>query len=110
MVRKTATCLAILGVLSLPFTSLYAQEAAQVDNVIAEQLQKKRFVRVEEAVPLWVDAEKLKVHDNPFVGDVVGLLEMGQKVKVYEKTNNWVRISPNGKPTRWINGDFLSKR
>jgi len=110
MVRKAAVCLAILGVFSLPFTSLYAQEAAQVDQVVTEQVQRKRVVRVVEAVPLWVDAEKLRVRDNPFAGDVIGLLDMGQKVKAYERADNWVRVSPNGKPTKWVNGDFLSKR
>ncbi len=95
--------------LSLLASPALAQESTDIETLNPAEAPKKRVVRVVEAIPMWVDAEKLRVRDNPYAGDVVGMLRLGQKVKVMETADNWIRISSNGKPTRWVNSDFLSK-
>lgn len=101
----------ILGTLTVAAISVLSVPAVAQDSADVETLQpkKKRVVRVVEAIPMWVDAEQLRVRDNPFAGDVVGILRMGQKVKVMETVDNWIRISSEGKPSRWVNSDFLAK-
>ncbi len=84
-----------------------AQDSSN-DTDIETLTPKKRVVRVVEAVPLWVQADRLRVRDNPYAGDVVGMLEMGQKVKVRKVVDNWIRISADGKPEKWVNRDFLT--
>jgi len=110
VMRKTISkfsCLSLtLSLLAIPAT---AQDDTPIETLNSPETQKKRVVRVVEAIPLWVDAQKLRVRDNPYAGDVVGMLEMGQKVKIYDIADNWIRISANGKPSKWVNRDFLSK-
>lgn len=86
-----------------------AQDNTDIETLKPAETPTKRVVRVVEAIPMWVDAQKLRVRDNPYAGDVVGMLEMGQKVKIYEVADNWIRISAKGKPSKWVNRDFLSK-
>lgn len=90
---------------------------AQVETVenaptAAEQVElptaKKRVVRVVEPVPYWVEADQLRVRDNPYAGDVVGMLKIGEKVKVRKTLDSWVLISASDKPERWVNRNFLS--
>ncbi len=88
-----------------------AQDASSQDTDTIETVQpkKKRIVRIVEAIPMWVESEQLRIRDNPYAGDVIGMLEMGQKIKIHERADNWIRISANGKPAKWVNSDFLSK-
>jgi hypothetical protein len=67
----------------------------------------RRIIRNIKPVDYWVDAEKLRVRDNPVAGDMVGMLELGQKVKAYETLENWARISKRGETEKWVNTAFL---
>jgi len=99
--QKTTLIIMATGLMALPSA---AQDAGQIE--IVEPIKKR--VRIVEPIPMWVESERLRVRDNPYAGDVVGLLKVGQKIKVYDRTDNWIRISANGKPAKWINSDFLS--
>jgi len=113
--------LAIAAVLTTGLTNqVAAQDTAQDTTqdtveipVVAEQIAptqvKKRVVRIVEPVPYWVEADQLRVRDNPYAGDVVGMLEIGQKIRVRQTIDDWVRISAKGKPERWVNRKFLSR-
>ena len=95
-------------------TALCAPLAAQDSDAIDRAAQKvkpvetRRFVRITKPEKYWVDADKLSMRNHPVAGDVVGVLELGRKVKAYEGFENWVRISPNNKPEIWVNSDFLT--
>ena len=90
----------------------FAQDAAQIDTraaeVAAKPVKKRRIVRNVEPIAYWVESDKLRVRDNPVAGDVVGLLELGQKIKAYQTFENWVRISPANKSEQWVNSEFIS--
>lgn len=92
----------------------FAQEAAQIDTsaaeIAAKPAKKRRIVRNVEPVAYWVESDKLRVRDNPVAGDVVGMLELGQKIKAYQTFENWVRISPANKSEKWVNSDFISNQ
>jgi len=85
-------------------TPVMSQDATPIETLDAP----KKRVRIVEPIPMWVEAEKLRIRDNPYAGDVIGMLEMGQKVKIHEQADDWIRISANGKPTKWVNKNFLS--
>ncbi len=109
MLKTQSIFVTLTAGLSLLATPALAQDNTDIETLKPTETRKKRVVRVVEAIPMWVDAEKLRVRDNPYAGDVVGMLRLGQKVKVMETADNWIRISSKGKPTRWVNSDFLSK-
>lgn len=96
------------------FSSLnaIAQVDVKEDAIVAETVElptaKKRVIRVVEPVEYWVESDQLRVRDNPYAGDVVGMLKIGDKVKVHKTLDSWVLISANGKPERWVNSSFLS--
>lgn len=107
--------ISVLAVGTFAFaTPSFAQEAAQIDTqaaeVAAKPVKKRRIVRDVKPVAYWVESDKLRVRDNPVAGDVVGLLELGQKIKAYQTFENWVRISPNNKSEQWVNSEFISSR
>ena len=90
----------------------HAQDSAADIAVAAEQIEvptvSSKINRVTESVPYWVESEQLRVRDNPYAGDVVGMLKIGDKVKVTKVVDSWGLISDEGEPERWINRDFLS--
>jgi len=92
----------------------FAQVEAQIDTDAVElagkPVKKRRIVRNVEPIPYWVDADKLRVRDNPVAGDVVGMLELGKKVRAYQTFENWIRISPANKPEQWVNSKFISSQ
>lgn len=104
-IKFAALLAALLAAMSAMATPAMAQDAEEIETL---QPQAKR-VRIVEAIPMWVDAEKLRIRDNPYAGDVVGMLEMGQKVKIHAQADNWIRISSDDKPSKWVNRDFLSE-
>lgn len=108
MLSSTLKKLSISLIIPLGFVMPANAQVATPNAEIETLTPKKRIVRVVEAVPLWVQADRLRVRDNPYAGDVVGMLEMGQKVKVRKAVDNWIRISADGKPEKWVNRDFLS--
>lgn len=70
---------------------------------------QSRIKRVVEPVSYWVESPKLRIRDNPVAGDVVGLLDKGQKIKGYETLDGWVRISKEGAAERWVNADYVTQ-
>ena len=90
----------------------HAQDKAADIAVKAEQIEApaatRKINRVTEAVPFWVESEQLRVRDNPYAGDVVGMLKLGQKVKITKVVDSWGLISDAGEPERWVNREFLS--
>ncbi len=109
MLETKSFILSLATATSLIAGSGFAQDNTDIETLKPVETPKKRVVRVVEAIPMWVDAEKLRVRDNPYAGDVVGMLQLGQKVKIMEVADNWIRISSDGKPPKWVNSDFLSK-
>lgn len=115
MLKSHIKSVSISFVVSLGAASaVQAQEAPQeeiVTDTVVETPKPKtsRIKRVEEPVPYWVDAEQLRVRNNPYAGDVIGMLKIGQKVQVRKTMDDWVLISATNKPEQWINRNFLSK-
>ena len=70
--------------------------------------KKNRIIRKVEPVPYWVDADQLRIRDNPVAGDVIGMLELGQKIKAYEQFENWIRINKSASSAKWVNTDYLT--
>ena len=101
----TSAALAI--VFAMPAAAQQSAPISETADTI-ETITPKKRIRVIEPVSYWVDANRLRIRDNPFAGDVVGMLEMGQKIKAYENVDGWVRISGQGKDNKWINSRFLS--
>jgi len=115
----------VIGMTSLIFMATTTQPAlAQtVDEILAghsatdvtsEQVvgypaaKKSRIKRDVEPVPYWVDAESLRLRDNPVAGRIVGKLGYGQRVLAYSQYENWVLISKPEDKQQWVNSDFLS--
>jgi len=93
-----------------PITSL-AQDVpieAPIEITSNTPLKKSKIIRNVEPVPFWVDADQLRIRDNPVAGDVIGMLELGQKVRAYEQFENWIRISKTSSNAKWINTDYLT--
>lgn len=91
-----------------PITS--AQDSDQIENApqSVKPVETRRIVRTAPGQSYWVDADKLSARNNPVAGDVVRVLELGQKVRAYTSFENWIRISPDTKPEIWVNTDFLT--
>lgn len=68
----------------------------------------RRIIRNVEPIPYWVEADQLRIRDNPVAGDVVGLLKLGQKIKAYDTFENWIRVSKLDAKERWVNANFLT--
>lgn len=54
----------------------------------------------------YVSADKLNIRDQPG-GKVISRLQRGDKVQVFEKRNDWVRISIDGQPAKWLSSNSL---
>lgn len=90
---------------------VHAQDAPierPVEITTSAALKKSKIIRKIEPVPYWVDSEQLRIRDNPVAGDVIGILELGQKIKAYEQFENWVRISKTSSNAKWINLNYLT--
>jgi len=88
MLKTQSQIIALAAGLGLLASPAFAQDSTNVETLKPAESRKKRVVRVVEAIPMWVDAEKLRVRDNPYAGDVVGMLQLGQKVTEYPPTGN----------------------
>jgi SH3-like domain-containing protein len=97
-----------MGRVSLCLVLLLGVSGPSIAQQIDNQSTTRTINRVVEPVDYWVDTAKLRVRDDPFAGDALGWLEWGKKVSVYEQIDNWMRVTPAGKPAQWINGDFVS--
>ncbi|MBX8603453.1 SH3 domain-containing protein [Pseudomonas cichorii] len=58
------------------------------------------------SVDKYVSADKLNIRDQPG-GKVISKLNRGAKVQVFEKRDDWVRISVDGQPARWLSSKSL---
>jgi len=102
----------IMGMtITAPFSAI-AQDTPPpneaVEIITKAPLKKRKIIRKVEPVPYWVEADQLRIRDNPVAGDVIGMLELGQKVKAYDQFENWIRISKNEQTAKWINVDYLT--
>jgi len=62
---------------------------------------------VEEIVESkYINTNTLNIRDKPN-GSVVAKLGRGEKVDIYEKKGNWVRISLNSSSPQWISEKLL---
>lgn len=57
-------------------------------------------------VDQFVNADKLNLRNQPG-GKVISTLKRGEKIQVYEKKNDWVRISLDGQPAKWLSSKNL---
>ncbi|UVK91115.1 SH3 domain-containing protein [Pseudomonas sp. B21-051] len=57
-------------------------------------------------VDQYVSADKLNIRDQPG-GKVISKLSRGAKVQVFEKRDDWVRISVDGQPAKWLSSKSL---
>ncbi len=97
--------IALIGSLSLAIAApVSAQSVNDTDQ------PRRKIIRKVEPIPYWVEADQLSIRDNPVAGNVVGMLELGKKVKAYETFENWVRITPDGSEARWINTNYLTHK
>lgn len=53
------------------------------------------------AIEQFVSADNLNVRDQPG-GKVISKLKRGEKIQVFETRNEWVRISIDGQPGKWL--------
>lgn len=54
----------------------------------------------------FVSADRLNLRDRPG-GKVISTLKRGDKVQVFEKQSDWVRISIDGQPAKWLSSKNL---
>ena len=114
MPKSRISSVIISSIMCLAATSaVQAQDApievAQEAETITSTPQAPRIKRVEEPVLYWVDAEQLRIRDNPYAGDVTGMLKIGDKVQARKTLGDWVLISAVNAPERWVNRNFLSQ-
>lgn len=57
-------------------------------------------------VDQFINADKLNLRSQPG-GKVISTMRRGDKVQVFEKKNEWVRISLDGQPARWLSSKSL---
>ncbi|WP_318653955.1 SH3 domain-containing protein [Pseudomonas sp. Y24-6] len=58
------------------------------------------------SVDQYVNANQLNIRDQPG-GKVISKLSRGAKVQVFEKRDDWVRISIDGQPAKWLSSNSL---
>ncbi|WP_434581266.1 SH3 domain-containing protein [Pseudomonas sp. Z1-6] len=61
-----------------------------------------------QSVPVdqFVNADRLNLRNQPG-GKVISTLKRGDRVQVFEKKNDWVRISVDGQPAKWLSSKSL---
>lgn len=57
-------------------------------------------------VDQYVSTDKLNIRDQPG-GKIISKLSRGAKVQVFEKRDDWVRISVDGQPAKWLSSKSL---
>lgn len=58
--------------------------------------------------PRYIKSEKVNVRGGPGTGNsVIEILLLGAEVQIYAVTGDWARISPPGKPERWVYSPLL---
>ncbi|WP_408600491.1 SH3 domain-containing protein [Pseudomonas sp. PLMAX] len=57
-------------------------------------------------VEQYVNVNKLNIRDQPG-GKVISKLSRGDKIQVFEKRDDWVRISIDGQPAKWLSSKSL---
>ena len=53
------------------------------------------------SVDQYVSADKLNIRDQPG-GNIISTLSRGDKIQVFEKRDDWVRINIDGQPAKWL--------
>jgi len=94
--------------LSVIFAASPMQIVLAQDSSAEAAPETSRIKRVVESVPYWVESDQLRIRNNPYAGDVIGMLKIGQKIKAHKTVDNWVLISEEGEPEQWVNKNFLS--
>ena len=108
------THIKLLGIIAVIFLSLTSTTLAQDIPIEAPveiksaTFKKSKIIRKVEPVPYWVDSEQLRIRDNPVAGDVIGMLELGQKIRAYEQVGNWIRITKTSTNAKWVNINYLT--
>lgn len=54
----------------------------------------------------YVNADKLNIRSQP-AGKVIASMRRGDKVQVFERKDDWVRISADGQPAKWLSSKSL---
>lgn len=58
--------------------------------------------------PRYIRSEKVNVRGGPGTGNsVIEVLLLGAEVHIYAITGDWARISPPGKPEKWVYAPLL---
>ena len=111
MSKFTTNFIGVIAIISLMAPAVTFAQNIAVEapvEITNPALKKQRIIRKVEPVPYWVDAEQLRIRDNPVAGDVIGMLELGQKIKAYDQFENWIRISKTNTNSKWVNTDYLT--
>ncbi|EJN20252.1 SH3 domain-containing protein [Pseudomonas sp. GM80] len=58
------------------------------------------------SVDQYVNADKLNVRDQPD-GKIISKLSRGDTIQVFEQRAEWVRISTDGQPAKWLSSKSL---
>ena len=105
----SALTTAIISITAIPY-SASAQSAEPLSTAAetSERPKTRRIIKKIDPIPYWVDADQLRVRDNPVAGDVIGMLKLGEKVKAYDVFENWIRVSKSGSTEQWVNSNFLT--
>ena len=83
-------------------------EPVELSNDPAYASQRRKVVRTVDPITYWVEAEQLPIRNNPVAGDVISMLQLGQKIKAYGTFENWLRISKAGEPEKWVNSQYVT--
>ena len=58
--------------------------------------------------PRYIKSERVNVRGGPGTGNsVIEVLLLGAEVQIYAVTGDWARISPPGKPEKWVYSPLL---
>jgi len=58
--------------------------------------------------PRYIKSEKVNVRGGPGTGNsVIEVLLLGAEVQIYAVAGDWTRISPPGKPEKWVYSPLL---
>lgn len=58
--------------------------------------------------PRYIKSEKVNVRGGPGAGNaIIEVLLLGAEVQIYAVTGDWARISPPGKPEKWVYSPLL---
>ncbi|PKP80905.1 MAG: hypothetical protein CVT79_12880 [Alphaproteobacteria bacterium HGW-Alphaproteobacteria-18] len=58
--------------------------------------------------PRYIKSERVNVRGGPGTGNsVLEVLLLGAEVQIYAVTGDWARISPPGKPEKWVYAPLL---